>query len=302
MDILFGTARNLFGNRWPFRLNLDQFTSKERDAETGLDYFLARYYSGAQGRFLSPDEFKGGPDDAFTGADITSAGPLPYADISIPQSLNKYAYVYNNPLSLTDPDGHCPLCFTAGIGALTGGAVSLISQKWAHPDKPVNWTAVGAAAVGGAVAGATLGLLTAPATITTISGTTLLETGVSAEIGAGTISGVIGGVAKRGTEAVLTGGDMNQVIGTPGQIASDATGGGLAVGLNAGVVKPMVKDLSSAGRAVSVGEQKIAQGVRPSPNLPVRQTQLKNQQTGASAVGSTAVKSFVKREEERYNK
>jgi RHS repeat-associated protein len=32
-----------------------KFTSKERDAETGLDYFGARYFSGAQGRFTSPD-------------------------------------------------------------------------------------------------------------------------------------------------------------------------------------------------------------------------------------------------------
>jgi RHS repeat-associated protein len=32
-----------------------QFTQKERDVETGLDYFLARYYSSAQGRFTSPD-------------------------------------------------------------------------------------------------------------------------------------------------------------------------------------------------------------------------------------------------------
>jgi RHS repeat-associated protein len=31
-------------------------TGKERDAETGLDSFGARYYSGAQGRFTSPDE------------------------------------------------------------------------------------------------------------------------------------------------------------------------------------------------------------------------------------------------------
>jgi len=33
-----------------------RFTLKERDIETGLDYFLARYYSSAQGRFTSPDE------------------------------------------------------------------------------------------------------------------------------------------------------------------------------------------------------------------------------------------------------
>ena len=31
------------------------FTGKERDAESGLDFFGARYVSGAQGRFTSPD-------------------------------------------------------------------------------------------------------------------------------------------------------------------------------------------------------------------------------------------------------
>jgi RHS repeat-associated protein len=41
-----------------------KFTQKERDAESGLDYLLARYYSSAQGRFTSPDEFTGGPDES----------------------------------------------------------------------------------------------------------------------------------------------------------------------------------------------------------------------------------------------
>jgi RHS repeat-associated protein len=83
-----------------------QFTGKERDAETGLDYFGARYYSGAQGRFMSPDEFNGGPDDALTGKDIIPPGPLPYADVLDPQTINKYCYVRNNPLKYIDPDGH----------------------------------------------------------------------------------------------------------------------------------------------------------------------------------------------------
>jgi RHS repeat-associated protein len=42
-----------------------KFTSKERDNETGLDYFLSRYYSSTQGRFTSPDEFTGGPDELY---------------------------------------------------------------------------------------------------------------------------------------------------------------------------------------------------------------------------------------------
>jgi len=88
------------------RVFVSLFTSKERDAETGLDYFGARYYSGAQGRFLSPDEFKGGIVDQIIGEQISQPGPLPYADLGNPQSLNKYAYVLNNPLQFIDPDGH----------------------------------------------------------------------------------------------------------------------------------------------------------------------------------------------------
>jgi len=83
-----------------------KFTGKERDPESGLDYFGARYYSSSLGRFITPDEFAGGPVDAFSSNDPSPPGPLPYADIANPQSLNKYAYTYNNPLRYTDPDGH----------------------------------------------------------------------------------------------------------------------------------------------------------------------------------------------------
>jgi RHS repeat-associated protein len=83
-----------------------EFTGKERDAESGLDYFEARYFSSAQGRFTSPDEFKGGIVDPFTGRDIETNTALPYADITDPQTLNKYGYVRNNPLRYVDPNGH----------------------------------------------------------------------------------------------------------------------------------------------------------------------------------------------------
>jgi RHS repeat-associated protein len=75
------------------------FTGKERDNETQLDYFGARYYSNALGRFVTPD---------------WSERPVgvPYANFGNPQSLNLYAYVTNKPASLGDPDGHalihCP--------------------------------------------------------------------------------------------------------------------------------------------------------------------------------------------------
>ena len=78
-----------------------RFTGKERDAETGLDYFGARYFSAAQGRFTSPDWSE-------------KPQPVPYADLADPQTLNLYSYVRNNPLSRADPDGHCGLDDPAG--------------------------------------------------------------------------------------------------------------------------------------------------------------------------------------------
>jgi len=69
------------------------FTGKERDTESGNDYFEARYYSSSMGRFMSPDW-------------AAKATPVPYAKLSNPQSLNLYAYVLNNPLGFADPDGH----------------------------------------------------------------------------------------------------------------------------------------------------------------------------------------------------
>ncbi len=70
-----------------------KFTGKERDAESGLDYFGARYYSSVIGRFTSPDW-------------AAKAEPVPYANLDNPQTLNLYSYVGNNPLLRTDPTGH----------------------------------------------------------------------------------------------------------------------------------------------------------------------------------------------------
>jgi RHS repeat-associated protein len=69
------------------------FTGKERDAESGNDYFGARYYASAMGRFLSPDW-------------SAKEEPIPYAKLDNPQTLNLYAYVGNDPLSDVDADGH----------------------------------------------------------------------------------------------------------------------------------------------------------------------------------------------------
>jgi RHS repeat-associated protein len=88
--------------------NRKRWAQLERDDETGLDYAQARYYSSTQGRFTSPDEFTGGPDELFDFTDAVADNPTFYADLRKPQSLNKYQYSYNNPLRYIDPNGHEP--------------------------------------------------------------------------------------------------------------------------------------------------------------------------------------------------
>jgi RHS repeat-associated protein len=84
-------------------------TGKERDAESGNDYFGARYYASTMGRFMSPDW-------------AAKASPVPYATFGDPQSLNLYAYMRNNPLGGADPDGHCDIgCqFSIVMGIVNG--------------------------------------------------------------------------------------------------------------------------------------------------------------------------------------
>jgi RHS repeat-associated protein len=70
-----------------------KFTGKERDTESGLDNFGARYDSSSLGRFMTPD---------------WSLKPtsVPYASFGDPQTLNLYTYVENSPLNRIDADGH----------------------------------------------------------------------------------------------------------------------------------------------------------------------------------------------------
>lgn len=59
------------------------YTGKERDTESGNDYFGARYYSSTMGLFQSPDWM----------TKEEGSDPVPYADLTDPQSLNLYSYV-----------------------------------------------------------------------------------------------------------------------------------------------------------------------------------------------------------------
>ncbi|HEX5734532.1 MAG TPA: RHS repeat-associated core domain-containing protein [Blastocatellia bacterium] len=67
-----------------------RFTGYERDTEIGSDYAINRQYSNLTGRFMRPDPIRG--------------------SINNPQSLNRYSYVWNDPIAFTDPTGLYTTC------------------------------------------------------------------------------------------------------------------------------------------------------------------------------------------------
>lgn len=91
-----------------------KFTGKERDAESGLDEFGARYYASNFGRFMTPDW-------------AARATAVPYAVFGDPQSLNLYGYVRNDPVSRVDPDGHGPDTPLPDLSQHAAGAMDLSS-------------------------------------------------------------------------------------------------------------------------------------------------------------------------------
>jgi RHS repeat-associated protein len=105
-----------------------RFTGQERDNESGLDYFNARHYSITTGRFMSPDPYSGS------------------MDLANPQSLNRYSYVGNMPLTFTDPSGLDPI--TISVIAYCGGASGACAAGFSNP--------ITAIALGGVFVGAVL--------------------------------------------------------------------------------------------------------------------------------------------------
>ena len=91
----FGVPRNEFRLRQvaaPY-----QFTQKERDHESGLHYFEARYLAGPLSRFVTADMKYANPE---------ALSPDDFGSFLVsPQKMNLYAYVLNNPITLVDPSG-----------------------------------------------------------------------------------------------------------------------------------------------------------------------------------------------------
>ncbi len=93
-----------------------KFTGKERDSESGLDYFGARYYGSGLGRFVTPDW-------------AAKATAVPYAEFADPQSLNLYTYVRNIPTVRFDADGHDAWStFKASVEIIGSGVGAVLKE------------------------------------------------------------------------------------------------------------------------------------------------------------------------------
>lgn len=105
--------------------NVMKFVGKEKDKETGLYYFGARYMKAEIGRFTSPDPV--GPVDPMS-------SKTNYSVLVNPQKLNRYAYSLNNPYRYVDPDGKWPtpvhntIIFRAFSGNLSPTAIASMQR------------------------------------------------------------------------------------------------------------------------------------------------------------------------------
>jgi RHS repeat-associated protein len=100
----------------------------------GLNYMRFRWYSPEIKRFINQDAH--------------------FGDITLPGTLNRFAYAGNSPLMRADPSGECWVC----AGALTGAAVAVVAKGVGDfiDDGKLNdpWQEYAGAAIGGAVTGA----------------------------------------------------------------------------------------------------------------------------------------------------
>jgi RHS repeat-associated protein len=104
------------------------FDGQQRDTESGLYYLRARYYDPSNGRFLSKDPVKG--------------------HLEMPQTLNPYTYVVNNPINLGDPSGRDPFvpgCYPIFFLPVVNAAIIAAAARAIAAGAVITYNYVGAA-------------------------------------------------------------------------------------------------------------------------------------------------------------
>ena len=171
-----------------------KFTGKERDSETGLYYYGARYLDPKISRWISGDP---AVSEYVPSAPVSEEARkqnqnLPgMGGVFNYVNLHTYNYSLNNPIKYSDPDGQIPFMVVTGIiGAVAGAGISIAADVSAGKD--INWGRAGGAAAAGALIGLTLGAATA---------TLATATAVSAGNAAASFSAVTGYGAATATAA-----------------------------------------------------------------------------------------------------
>lgn len=147
------------------------FGGHEQDVDSGLVYMHARYYDASLGRFISPDSLIPDPRN--------------------PQAFNRYAFVYNNPISNADPTGHVPVVAAVLTCASVGATVGVTSTAFAI-------SVVGAATM-------TVGYIAKDPTLMSIGGV-LLGAGSGLAFGAGFLgqAGTVQAAVVNGGVSLMT--------------------------------------------------------------------------------------------------
>jgi RHS repeat-associated protein len=145
-EVRYTTPNKTLPTRFTFTGQYSYVSDEATDlgsAGFGLMFYNARFYDPALGRFSSPDTI------------------IPGENIS--QSWDRYAYVGNNPVKNTDPDGHCyPLC-TMAIGAAVGAVAGAAIYTYYNHGQDFSYNgfalSVGVGIVAGGIAGTGVGLV-----------------------------------------------------------------------------------------------------------------------------------------------
>ena len=223
-----------------------RFTGKERDAETGLDYFGARYYGSKIGRFTTVDP-------VYTWRE----------NLVDPQRWDRYAYARNNPLKYTDPDGRAINLVAGGIGAGIGGVAGFVGSAWAQHAQggafvlQNAWAAAAGGAVSGGLAGLTLGTSLAA------------QGGIGAVVAIGAGTNAVGGAVTRSLDSSegTRPGDFKEVAIDLGVGAAGGVIGAKATGAWSGSIRQLeateagMRESARAGGAGSFGAAHGAAGV-----------------------------------------
>lgn len=258
-----------------------RFSGKERDEETGLQYFGARYYAPWASRWISCD-------------------PLMHRQERSPVAefcAQAYVYVNNRPSVTVDPDGRLPqVVVGAAIGAVLGAAVEVGVQYAAGASLTkdgINWRSVAAAATAGAVGGALAGA--------TFGASLLVAKGVAAGA-ADAVAGVAGrAVAGEGGRAIGVGAVQDFAVG----VATFGLMHGGSRFIKVIGASPVGKKIETAlERAATIFTRKAppvvgTRGAAGIPNLTERGT-LSNLEPLDAVVAQRPVRTLVQDESGRY--